>query len=245
MNAIILAHGGASATVARHLPNWEAAFDGLTFISPSDDPLPGSLPIGLSCRNGTGAIERILFAVALASRFPTCAIMEYDCLVFPHTYAPDEYDSEPLTVNFGRWANLEALDGTPLLCSEVFPNEDPAELFAAPTYGHCPWIATGETWWRLLTAGADYQMGFPDRWLALAALRANVALRGMDGAYSRDRAFDAVAGRTARLAGAPCVHGCKTAEEFEMIMADHREEDFADDSAPCPQCGCAECACSY
>lgn len=209
MNAIILAHGGASATVARHLPNWEAAFDGLTFISPSDDPLPGSLPIGLSCRNGTGAIERILMAVALASRFDSACIMEYDCLVFfSSAIGPS-----------GHWFDGEVFT-QPLFCSEVFPNEDPAELFAAPTYGHCPWIATGETWWRLLTAGADYQMGFPDRWLALAALRANVALRGMQGAYSRDRAFDAVAGRTARLAGAPCVHGCKTAEEFDMVMSE-------------------------
>ncbi len=208
MNAIILAHGSAAETVARHTPNWAAAFDALTFISPSDDPLPGSLPIGLSCRNGTGAIERLLFAVAMASRFKgACCIMEYDAIVFWNTMFPPS----------GHWFDGENFT-EPLFCSETFPNEDPPDIFAAPTYGHCPWIATGETWWRLLTAGADYQRGFPDRWLALAALRANVALRGMDGAYSRDRGFDAATARIARLRGAPAIHGVKTEAEYAEIM---------------------------
>ncbi len=218
MNAIILAHGKAAETVARHTPNWSAAFDSLTFISPSDDPLPGSLPIGLSCRNGTGAIERLLFAVALASHFPACAILEYDCLVFPFRLLGHTITLSQFHIGSGD-----------LWCSEVFHNEDHPDIFAAPTYGHCPWIATGETWWRLLTAGADYQRGFPDRWLALAALRANVALRGMDGSYSRDRDFDAVAGRIARLRGAPAIHGVKTAEEFAEVM---REEAIIEGGHP-------------
>lgn len=229
MNAIILAHGGAQATVNRHLPNWSAAFDGLIFISPSDDPLPGSLPIGLSCRNGTGAIERILLAVALASHFDSCAIMEYDCLVFPRKIdvSLGEVGGSFIEGNavywpFGNWAACDLLGTEWMLCSEVFRNEDLAAIFAAPTYGHCPWIATGETWWKLLNAGAEYQLGFPDRWLALAALRANVALRGMDGAYSRDRGFDAQAARIARLRGAPAIHGVKTEAEFTEIM---REDD--------------------
>ncbi len=220
MNAIILAHGSAAETVARHTPNWAAAFDSLTFISPSDDPLPGSLPIGLSCRNGTGAIERLLFAVALASHFPACAILEYDCLVFG--LGPMFSSAKANAQGQISEVTIGLLDmGPMLLCSETFPNEDPPAIFAAPTYGHCPWIATGETWWRLLTAGADYQRGFPDRWLALAALRANVALRGMDGAYSRDRDFDAATARIARLRGAPAIHGVKTEAEYAEVM---REE---------------------
>ncbi len=214
MNAIILAHGSAAETVARHTPNWAAAFDALTFISPSDDPLPGSLPIGLSCRNGTGAIERLLFAVALASHFPVACVMEYDALVFDNAGRWRDYMKDHL----GAGGIVRDFLDTTLWCSETFPNEDPPDIFAAPTYGHCPWIATGETWWRLLTAGADYQRGFPDRWLALAALRANVALRGMDGAYSRDRDFDAATARIARLRGAPAIHGVKTEAEYAEIM---------------------------
>jgi len=213
MNAIILAHGGAQEAVNRHLPNWNAAFDGLTFISPSDDPLPGSLPIGLSQRDGTGAIEHLLFAMALASRFPVCCIMEYDALVFG--FPGLSHSIPPM-----RFGDRFVGDSQDLFCSEVFPNEDPPDVFAAPTYGHCPWIATGETWWKLLTAGADFQRGFPDRWLALASIRANVALRGMEGSYSRDRGFDALAARMARLRGAPCIHGVKTAEQFETIMGE-------------------------
>ncbi len=194
--------GGAAGAVERHRPNWEAAFDGLTFISPADDPLPGSLPIGQSCRNGQGAIERLLFAVCMASRFPLACVMEYDCLIFSNYRRCDGSAEERPT----------------LWCSETFPNEDPVEIYAGPVYGHAPWIATGETWWKLLCAGSDSQHGFPDRWLANAALRAKVELRGMEGAYSRDQGFDAQEARLRRLAGAPCLHGVKTREQFETIM---------------------------
>lgn len=230
MNAIILAHGGAAETVASHTPNWEAAFDGLIFISPSDDPLPGSLPIGLSCRNGVGSIERLIFAMAMASRFPVCAIIEYDVLMFPVTgmFAQSAKnvtrgdEGTSFEMEFRRGPDWQLTLGKRmknlLFCSEVFPNQDPPHIFAGQTYGHAPWIATGQTWWKLLTTGSDLQHGFPDRWLANAAQRANVSLRGMEGAYSRDRDFDVGAARIARLRGAPCIHGVKTKEQCEEIV---------------------------
>jgi len=218
VNAIILAHGGAAEAVARHTPNWQAAFDSLMFVCPSDDPLPGAFPMGLSCRNGIGAIERIAFAVALASRFEACAILEYDVLVFSQTVLFGKQNI-PVEWRFGNWAACDLMGDLWMHCSEVFPNEDPEHIFAAPTYGHAPWIATGETWWKILTAGSDFQNGYTDRWLANAAKRAGVALCGMEGSYSRDCGFDASTARTARLAGAPCIHGVKTLEQYEEAMS--------------------------
>jgi hypothetical protein len=173
--------------------------------------------MGLSCRNGQGAIERLVFAMALASRWEACAILEYDVLFFK------SFKSAPECQN-GPWGGWVPFNHELLLCSEIFPNQDPSWLYAAPTYGHAPWIATGETWWKLLQAGSDSQNGFPDRWLANAAQRAKVALRGMEGSYSRDQGFDARTARLRRLAGAPCVHGVKTEEEFAEIL---REDDPA------------------
>lgn len=200
MTGIILAHGQAADTVKRHTENWRAAFTQLIFISPSDDYLPGSIPMGTSARAGIGSLERLLFAAVMASRFDAAAVLEYDTLIFGC-----------ITANL--------IPENTLLCSEVFVNDDP--LFTAPSYGHSPWIARGETWWRLVTAGADTQRGVPDRWLALAAHNAGVDVCGMGG-YSCDKEWSSrhqLAAQAARRNGAIAIHGAKTFNDFVTITA--------------------------
>lgn len=212
MTGIILAHGKAEEAVARHRPNWLSVFEQVITVSPSDDPMSGSVIIGKSERYGTGCMERMMVACILASRFPVAAVLEYDALLMQQIAD-------------------ESVPGDQMFCSVMYANEVTGpdgtletSWFATPTYGHCPWIATGETWWRILTAGADYQYGNPDRWLALACRNAGVEQLGTRESFSNDRdephwsdetiaqAVEAVRG------GAIMVHGVKTTKAFDAIM---------------------------
>ncbi len=201
MTGIILAHGKAADCVFRHMPNWQAAFSEIILISPTDDPLPNSCQIGTSCRNGQGIMDRMFFAAVMASRFDRCAVLEYDALAF---------------INLDR---LEVLPGA-MLCSTVFQNDD--DQFAANTYGHCPWIATGEDWWKIVRAGADYQGGNNDRWLAQACDLAGITQFGTINSFSTDRQWTEeliLEARQSRLDGAIFIHGVKSAEVFDRIAS--------------------------
>lgn len=201
MTGIILAHGAAADCVSRHWSNWQAAFSEIILISPTDDPLPNSCQIGTSCRNGQGIMERMFFASVMASRFPSCAILEYDALAF---------------LNMDR---LDIQSGA-MYCSVVFQNDD--DRFAASTYGHCPWIATGADWWKIARAGADFQHGNNDRWLAQACQLSGIKQFGTINSYSTDRDWpeerisEAI---QAKRDGAIFIHGVKSEEVFNRIMA--------------------------
>lgn len=200
MTGIILAHGAASDCVERHIPNWQAAFSEIIIISPYDDPVPGSCMIGDSCRTGRGIMERILFAAVMASRFKAAAILEYDALIFQRL---EEWDIVP-----GE-----------MLCSVRFLNDD--DQFSAETYSHCPWVATGEDWWRIVGTGADAQGGNPDRWLAQACELSGVKQLGTIESYSTDRDWPEeriLEAIEAKRSGATFIHGVKSEEVLQRIM---------------------------
>lgn len=197
MKAIVITHNGAKEATERHAVNWKRAFDGLFFISPSDDWLPGSLAFGLSCRNGRGAIERMIFAATLASRFPVACVMEYDTY-FPASKIQDDF-----------------LPQDSLACSAIFENYQPE--FSAPIYGHSPWIARGEDWWKIVTHAGDSQGGWPDRWLADAAERAGVRLLGLENGFSCDGIWNADTIAEAARPNRPVIHGLKTEQAFSAV----------------------------
>lgn len=201
MRAFILTHGGAHAAMLRHVPGWSRAFEGFRYISPEDDPY-GSLLIGKSCRNGAGSILRMEAAALMASRFPMACIMEYDT-VFVAGALPDE-GWEPNTV----------------ICSSIFENHDPQ--FQAAIYGHSPWIASGETWEKILRASDDDQGGWPDRWLALACQKAGIRLLGMKAGYSYDGEWTPEIIEEALSEKRAVYHGVKTEEAFNRIAAAHQ-----------------------
>lgn len=204
MNAIVIAHGGAQATVDRHLPHWMTTFSDVTFICPKDDKLSfnssihSTTGIGESCRNGAGAIERMRYAARLAKSELMSCVMEYDT-VFKFGRMPD----------FG-WTPLK------LVCSSIFDNYDPA--FAATIYGHSPWIASGTSWRSIVSYGDDDQGGWPDRWLALAAKKAGIRLLGMDAGYSYDAEWTNEIIEEATQRPRVVFHGVKTEIAFNAVM---------------------------
>mgnify|MGYP003350397450 CR=1 FL=1 len=143
-------------------------------------------------------IVKIMTESGLASRFAQAAILEYDTLV---------WDLDSLT------------ETNAVFCSRIFDNGD--SQFTAKTYGHSPWIATQDTWWRILQAGDDIQGGWPDRWLSLAAERANIKLKSLRSSFSCDwgwsekmiqEAIDARAG------GAQAIHGMKSEAITKLLL---------------------------
>jgi hypothetical protein len=141
-------------------------------------------------------MERMIFAVVMASRFPAAAVLEYDALVF------------------SKLAAMHVPENS-VTCSNVFGNQ--GDRFEAKTYGHCPWIARGETWWKIATAGANAQYGFTDRWLALAAERSGVVLQRFVTSFSSDKPWtdrDRAHAAWCVQSGAPVIHGVKTEADF-------------------------------
>lgn len=197
MRAIVLAHGGAAEAVARHMPNWKAAFSLIHLISPVDDYLEGSFPMGQSERWGMGCLERLSFAMAMAGWDDEACVMEYDTLVLK---------------------KFHEVPADSLVCSVVYSSSNPK--FTAKTFGHSPWVAKGEVWRRLLMAGGNTELGVPDRWLGLAAETGGINLMTFRGAFSCDGEWtEDVRGRARQAVddGAPAVHGVKTAEDFAAL----------------------------
>lgn len=208
MTGIILAHGSIAEACARHFPSWSETFSQLITIAPWDDPIRGASAIGDSAKSGRGSLERMMFAVALASRFDRAAILEYD------------------TVFCGpRFQEGFPTEGE-LISSCIFENQDP-RTFSAPIYGHSPWIATGETWWKILQHGGDPQGFFPDRWLYASAHDAGIKPLGIEGSFSEDREWTfetRIKAVGCRAKGGKIFHGVKTARDFEAITAGHWHE---------------------
>lgn len=203
MTAIILTHNGAAEIHQRHERHWRESFENLVTISPWDDYYPGSIPMGKSEKRGLCSIERMMLATILASRFPSAAIIEYDTLIL----------RPPGNVPEGM-----------LYCSKAMSSDD--EAFKAPIYGHSPWMATGETWWKIALAGSGLEHGFPDRWLANAAHNAKVPIYGIEGGFSEDKwttDTDAAAIR-AKGEGAWCFHGVKDEVMYRSISGSAIEE---------------------
>ena len=197
INAIVLAHAKAWETNARHRQNWDKSFQEIQLVFPTDDTCIGALSLGSSCHHGPATIDRMKFAIALALQWPQACVMEYDTLV---------------------WDLPEVIESGVVLCSRVFPNHD--GQFGAQDYGHSPWLATKETWWRILQAGDDLQGGWPDRWLACAARKAGVKLKGLRDGFSADWTWDKVVienAVAARKRGAQAIHGFKSKEVYDLL----------------------------
>jgi len=205
MTGIVLAHGKAAPTVERHMANWRALFPEIIIVSPKDDPFSESdSMIGTSERHGRSALDRFRFAMECgAARSGVTAILEYD------------------TLFFRRFSTAQM---NMVACSALRQDRNPIPGLFMP-YGHSPWVATGETWRRVLAGAGDEQMGFPDRWLALACHNAGVALMGFINGFSDDAPWTPAARAQAALAvqsGAPAVHGCKTAEDFAALESAYK-----------------------
>lgn len=198
MNAIILAHGKAWGTCDRHSVSWRSAFNWFDYVSPIDDVIDPSKAVGESCRNGQGAIDRIRFAVELASDEEMCCVMEYDTVFALKTPLPDTGWPEGL------------------LCSCIFDNYQ--EEFGAAIYGHSPWITSGDNWRKILEHGDDPQGGWPDRWLAIAAQKAGIPLLGMTAGYSYDGEWTPEIIAEATKVRRAVYHGVKTPIAFEAVM---------------------------
>jgi hypothetical protein len=207
MTGIVLAHGKAAETVRRHVPNWEAAFDELLFVSPADDAFPGARGMGRSERSGSDAIERMKFAVHWAASKSAATIFEYDTLFFTGKI-PDH------------------IVGENRLISSVLKGDTNPQPGLIVRYGHSPWMAGAATWRRILGSAGDEQMGWPDRWLAVACRQAGIEMLAFDGAFSDDNAWTpailSAAAEAVRF-GAPVVHGAKSAHDWETIVAARRE----------------------
>lgn len=198
---IVLAHGKAHATIARHWQNWTCAFYEIIVVCPVDDQLSNSITCGESSHHGRGTIDRLKLAMAIAGRYPQAAILEYDTLV---------------------WNPPSLLPGDTLLCSRVFQNHDPQ--FSASDYGHSPWMATKETWWRLLNASMREEHGWPDRMLSAAARLAGVKLSALPQSYSCDQHWGESTIQEAEAAarlGACAIHGFKDEAIFSRLIQCH------------------------
>lgn len=169
-------------------PTWEQFVKKIIILTPEDEPIDGAdVVYGKAQHFGPLSIQRMRRVLEMAVEYPSAILTEPDVMLFGHI-------------------NVEEDE---MVGSYVCINTDPR--FKAPTYPHAPWVGTGRTFARLLAEmdGID-EDGFGDRVVALAALRAGVALRGVG--YSRN-AIDtphileeAVA---AVNAGALAIHGIK------------------------------------
>jgi len=182
------------------MANWRALFPEIIIVSPKDDPFSKSdSMIGTSERHGRSALDRFRFAAGCgAARAGVTTILEYDTLFF---------------------RQFSTAQTNMVVCSVLRHDRNPTPGLFMP-YGHSPWIATGETWRRVLAGAGDEQMGFPDRWLALACHHAGVILNGAINGFSDDAPWTPALRANAALAvrsGAPVVHGCKTAEDFAAL----------------------------
>ncbi len=201
MTGVVIVHGSASEFIALARKTWEASFKQLVFICPWDDQYPGAMPVGYSEHHGCSAINRMMFAVLMASKFPMACVFEYDTIFLAR---PPE-DIPPAS----------------MFVSCAFHNEDPE--FSAKVYAHSPWITSGENWWKIFTCpGVNGQSGFPDRWLALACEKAGVVQCGIEQAFTWDKEWDNAKiyeAQSFMREGGLILHGVKTVENFERIFA--------------------------
>lgn len=202
MKCICLAHGKAEKILRRNAATWQPAFDEIIYITPTDDHMPGSIALGLSCVRGKGEgfMTRMRYALNLLSEEKVGAVMDYD-IVMPPIRMPDE-----------------AVGDREILCSQVL-YDDYWGKYQSTIYGHSPTIATGETWKRILAqdgfGGDDSE--YSDRWMALCAKRASVTFRAVPAGFSKDGAWSNQTREMARQSGAVVFHGVKTDADFIAV----------------------------
>lgn len=204
---------GANETVARHWPHYEAA---------GCDRILGILTEGGRCTwpgehtaivgkdsyvDGDHLCRRLLGTIraGLDAGATELVIIEYDVCFFRALPATMP---EGLVMNAtGGWS----------------------EGFRGKRYFHPPWMMDINTAYRVLEggeemlAGGDIEKGFPDRFIGRLAERYDVPVReGWFANYTQnslDQPEYLKQARQARLAGAHCVHGMKSAQQLNYVMA--------------------------
>jgi hypothetical protein len=216
---MVLAHGGVTETVQRHLPVWMKIHDRTIICSPADDPvrLPQEWNFvnGHSSRYAAVTNERTLQAMLLACELRPnwLTFCEYDALLWRWPTALIESTVERLP------------PGTAFVAGSQFTNHDPK--FKGKTYLHTPIIFNPAAMIRVTTAMVSLprnaEHGFGDRYFGLAVELAGVrVLNGHEHGLSFSqnhiqREHWAEAERTIR-AGACFSHGIKDAETLDRLM---------------------------
>lgn len=186
--------------------NWRpAGLYRFWFISPENSQLRGDWPgcgffhAAPSSHCGPNSIQRLQLALALCAAAPgACALLEYDCMVWPEWTA--DVPREGIAHGGAEFANTSADDGD-------------GRRFFAPRYWHFPFLATQGTWRAALDACDGIQEhGFADRWLAAIFKRAGIAVESRC-PYSEnaiDNHDKEARVRALRESGRlPCAHGVK------------------------------------
>lgn len=197
MKGICIAHGKRLETLKRNAQTWFPALDSLEVISPEDDPIEGAELLGESCWAGAGNLARIRAAVKKAAQESIACVLDYD-VVFPPIRIPDKI----------------VKDGV-VLCSETYMDDEGGK-FTYNIYGHCPWIATGKTWKRILAKddGQIWEHGFTDRWLAVCCVRAGIELLPMRHGFSQYGEWNNKDRERAVESNALIYHGVKSELDF-------------------------------
>lgn len=202
MNCFCISHHGAHKALTRNQKTWFPAFDEVIHITPVDDWTPGTIGLGTNAWRGLGEgfMLRWKYALKMLSREKVGCIMDYD-IVFPPIRIPDDIVE----------------DGEILYCA-VF-NDDGWGRFSVDTYGHCPGIATGETWRRILEQDGftGHDNAASDRWTARCAAQAGIKFRRMENGYSRDGHWGNAEREMARQSGALVFHGVKSDADYITV----------------------------
>ena len=203
MTGIVLAHGKALEAVNRNRETWSSWCGDLVWVTPEDDPVPWECHrLGASAHDGPDNVARQILACKLAAGCERAVVLEYDTLLF---------GSPP-----------EPVPGTVLVSQAFDDSSNPTwdQCWKSRFYGHSPWLCTREDWGRIATCEIGIEKGFPDRWMAAAAITLGLRLEGLSHGYSEMviETMDGVSRAKAAMShGIAAIHGVKNKWVFDRI----------------------------
>lgn len=217
MNLIILAHYAALPLIEVLRPGWEKFCPGRhVYIQPKDEPRFPPIQyrylhkVGNSSHHGGGNIERLIFAIAVASELDgDTMIIEYDVGIFD--------------------SSADRIEIPHLVFGSIWQTYDDNPRFKAKYVAHFPFIASQSSW-RSLSKIADRvsgEEGFPDRWMCAAidlikgtllTTGAGLSFNALDTPERRQIAIDHV-----RRTKQPIFHGIKDAEIYHELQKAYAE----------------------
>ena len=212
----VIAHGGASGAVQRHLPNWLENAEEIVFVTPADDALeiPGfrSIRCGRSEREGISCIDRMRLGAKLLSS-PLCgmgelgALIEYDCLFGDLDKKVNHQRLQELVYNFDHLVGFGFVGG------------DGDRKFLGTTFGHCPWVAK-RTVWEIIyrSAFSSPENGTPDRWIGYIVEREMLGFYDLGGICANTIGPEHHRSIIARAAEAFSIHGVKDLVSAELFL---------------------------
>lgn len=173
---LVLGHGGQTPCIGRHLPIWRKFHDEVILCTPADDPVKG-LDVwqftwgksGHYCAD-TNLRTREALTFAGAMNFETLTLCEYDALLW--RWPADEVQR--------ILRDRESIDSRDpgFIFGSRFWNDD--VKFQGKFYLHTPLIMDRLAVWSLVEAMEDLpddaEGGFGDRYIGLAAERAEIGI---------------------------------------------------------------------